>query len=195
MAKGANKLSWSQKPVMGETYRINECCCCLGSLKYGTVLIGVIYTILSLLLVSISFSYIPSMEEADPQVSHGQYGYELGIYGIHSLVTLVKLISILWLIFNLTLLYGALQEKADFLVPWIAWHLVLFFIQVIIAAWVGDIIVRYLWAHAVELGLLIVTVVISECVMVYFLIVVNSFHQKLKERAHDYGRLHSTTTI
>jgi hypothetical protein len=45
MAKGANKLSWTQKPVMGETYRINECCCCLGSLKYWTILIGVIYTV------------------------------------------------------------------------------------------------------------------------------------------------------
>jgi hypothetical protein len=54
------------------------------------------------------------------------------------------------------------QEKAEFVVPWIIWHLVLFFIQVIIAAWVGDIITSYIWAHAVELGVLIVSVIISE---------------------------------
>jgi hypothetical protein len=54
------------------------------------------------------------------------------------------------------------QERAEFVVPWIAWHLVLFFMQVIIAAWVGDIITRYFWAHAVELAVLIVSVIISE---------------------------------
>lgn len=195
MAKGANKLSWTQKPVMGETYRINECCCCLGSLKYWTVLIGVIYTILSLLLVSISFSYIPSMEVTDPEVKHGQYGYELGLYGIHTLVTLMKVSSILWLIFNLALLYGAIEEKPEFVILWIVWHLVVIFMQVIIAAWVGDILTRHIWAHSVELGILIVSVIISEGLLVYFLIVVSSFYQKLKKREQDYERLHSTTTI
>jgi uncharacterized membrane protein (DUF485 family) len=54
------------------------------------------------------------------------------------------------------------QEKAVFVVPWIVWHLVLFFMQVIVAAWVGDIITTYICAHAVELGILIVSVIISE---------------------------------
>jgi hypothetical protein len=54
------------------------------------------------------------------------------------------------------------QEKAEFVVPWIVWHVVFFFIQVIIAAWAGDIITRHIWAHAVELAILIVSVIISE---------------------------------
>jgi hypothetical protein len=37
--------------------------------------------ILSLLLVSISFSYVPSLEGTDPETEHGRYGYELGLYG------------------------------------------------------------------------------------------------------------------
>jgi hypothetical protein len=36
---------------------------------------------LSLLSVSISFSYFPSIEETDPEAKHDQYGYELGVYG------------------------------------------------------------------------------------------------------------------
>jgi hypothetical protein len=39
---------------------------------------------------------------------------------------------------------------------------VLFVLQVIIAAWCGDIITSYLDAHAVELAVMIVAVVISE---------------------------------
>jgi hypothetical protein len=37
--------------------------------------------IVSLLTVSISFSYDPSLDENVPEAQHGQYGYELGIYG------------------------------------------------------------------------------------------------------------------
>jgi hypothetical protein len=54
------------------------------------------------------------------------------------------------------------QERAEFVAPWIAWQPVLFLLQVIIAAWCGDIITRHLEAHAVELGILIATVIISE---------------------------------
>jgi hypothetical protein len=46
--------------------------------------------------------------------------------------------------------------------PWVAWHLVLLFLQVIYAAWCGDIITQHIRAHALELSALIITVVISE---------------------------------
>jgi hypothetical protein len=54
------------------------------------------------------------------------------------------------------------QERAEFVAPWVIWHLVLFVLQVIIVAWCGDIITSYIAAHAVELAVMIVAVVISE---------------------------------
>jgi hypothetical protein len=37
--------------------------------------------VLSLLTVSVSFSYNPSLEVTIPEADHGQYGYELGLNG------------------------------------------------------------------------------------------------------------------
>jgi hypothetical protein len=54
------------------------------------------------------------------------------------------------------------QERTEFVAPWIAWHPVLFVLQVIVAVWCGDVITSYINAHAVELAVLIVAVVISE---------------------------------
>jgi hypothetical protein len=54
------------------------------------------------------------------------------------------------------------QEKAEFVAPWVAWHVVLFFLQVIVAAWCGDIVGNYMESHAIELGSVIITVIISE---------------------------------
>jgi hypothetical protein len=50
----------------------------------------------------------------------------------------------------------------EFVTPWVAWHLVLLFLQVIVAAWCGDIVTQYISAHALELGTLIIAVIISE---------------------------------
>ncbi|XP_021940890.1 uncharacterized protein LOC110840281 [Zootermopsis nevadensis] len=195
MTNGTNNLSWYQKPVKAETYRVNEFCCCLGSLKSGALIIGVIFTILSLLAVSVSFSYRPSLEESTSEATHGQYGYELGIYGIHTLITIAKASSILWLIVNLALLYGTINEQVEFVTPWVVWHLVLLFLQVIIAAWCGDIITSTISAYALELGTLILTAVLSEVLLIYFFIVVNSFRQNLKTEATEYTRLKSTTSL
>lgn len=180
---------------MAETYRINEVCCCLGSLKSGTIFIGVIYTILSLLTVSASFSYKPSLEVDHPEATQGQISYEFGNFGIYTLITLFKVSSVLWLIVNLALLYGTLHEDADFVAPWVAWHLVLFFLQVIVAVWCGDIVRNYMAAHAVELGSVIITVIISEALLIYFIIVVNSFYQKLKKTSQGYERVKLTAAI
>ena len=49
-----------------------------------------------------------------------------------------------------------------FVAPWVVWHCVLFFLQVIIAAWIGDIVTTYMEAHAVELASIIIVVIISE---------------------------------
>ena len=54
------------------------------------------------------------------------------------------------------------QEEAEFVVPWVAWHLVLFFLQVIVAAWCGHIVTNNVNAHAVEIGSLIIILIISE---------------------------------
>jgi hypothetical protein len=45
MVKDFNKVPFYRKVVMAETYTVNECCCCLGSLKCGTLIIGIIYTV------------------------------------------------------------------------------------------------------------------------------------------------------
>jgi hypothetical protein len=194
MVKGTNTLPSYQKDV-AETFTVNEFCCCLGSLKCGTILIGIIYLILSLLMVSASFSYIPSLEVTNPEITHGQISYEFGIYGIYTLVTLFKASSILWLIVNLALLYGVIHEEAVFVVPWIVWHCVLFILQIIVAAWFGVMVTNYMDAHAVELGSIIVTVIINEALLVYFIVVVNSFYQKLKKAAQGYARVTQKTAI
>ena len=49
-----------------------------------------------------------------------------------------------------------------FVSPWLVWHCVLFFLQIIVAAWLGDIVTNYMDAHAIELGSIIITVIISE---------------------------------
>ena len=49
-----------------------------------------------------------------------------------------------------------------FVAPWVVWHCVLFFLQIFVAAWCGGIVTNYMEAHAVELGSIIVTVIISE---------------------------------
>jgi hypothetical protein len=48
-----------------------------------------------------------------------------------------------------------------FVAAWVAWHCVIFFLQVIAAAWCCDIVENYMEAHVVELVSIIVTVVIS----------------------------------
>jgi len=193
MVKGINTFSGYQKEV-AETCTVTECCCCLGSLKCGTIFIGIIYTILSLLTVSVSFSYVPSLEVTNPEGIHGQISYEFGIYGISTLVTLFKASSILWLIFNLALLYGVIREDAVFVAPWIVWHCVLFFLHLIVAAWFGVVVTNYMDAHAIELGSIIITVTISEVLLIYFIIVVNSFYQKLKT-SQAYVKLKPKTAI
>jgi hypothetical protein len=49
-----------------------------------------------------------------------------------------------------------------FVAPWVAWHSVLFFLQVIVAVWCSDIVKNYMEAYAVELGSVIINVIISE---------------------------------
>jgi hypothetical protein len=49
-----------------------------------------------------------------------------------------------------------------FVAPWVVWHCVLFFLQVIVAVWSGEIVTNYMDAHAVELGSIIIVVIISE---------------------------------
>jgi hypothetical protein len=49
-----------------------------------------------------------------------------------------------------------------FVVPWVAWHCVFFFLQVIAAAWCCDIVENYMEAHALELTSIIIVVIISE---------------------------------
>lgn len=44
MVKGVNTPEGYEKEV-AETFTVNECCCCLGSLKCGTIFIGIIYTV------------------------------------------------------------------------------------------------------------------------------------------------------
>lgn len=194
MVKGINTLPSYQKEV-AETFTVNEFCCCLGSLKYGTIFIGIIYTILSLLTVSASFAYIPSLEVTKPETIHGKISYEFGIYGIYTLVMLFKASSILWLIVNLALLYGVIHEEAMFVAPWVVWHCVLFFLQIIVAAWFGGIVTNYMEAHAIELGSIIITVIISEALLIYFIIVVNSFYQKLKKTTQTYALMTRKTAI
>ena len=49
-----------------------------------------------------------------------------------------------------------------FVAPWAVWHCVLFFLQIIVAAWFGGIVTNYMEAHAIELASIIITVIISE---------------------------------
>jgi hypothetical protein len=45
MVYGTDKLSVYQK-AMAEMFIVKEFCCCLGSLKCGTIFIGIIYTVM-----------------------------------------------------------------------------------------------------------------------------------------------------
>ncbi|XP_069682330.1 uncharacterized protein [Periplaneta americana] len=198
--------NWIQKPALGDSYRIKNFCCCLGSVKTGTILIAVIYTILALLAVAVSFSYFPSdfapkYDASNLQLGingipgkYGILGYEMGPRGTAALIILAQCTSIFWLIVNVALLYGAINDSASFVTPWIGWHLVLMVVQIIIATWCGDILTSTLEAYAVELATLIISVVINEGLMIYFFIVVNSYHLDLKEEIEQrppqqYGRL------
>lgn len=50
----------------------------------------------------------------------------------------------------------------EFVTPWVAWHVVMLFLQVIIGAWCGVIVTQHIEAHGVELGILVVAVVLGE---------------------------------
>lgn len=55
-----------------------------------------------------------------------------------------------------------LQEEPAFVAPWVVWHFVFFFLQVIVAVWLGEIVTTYMESHAVELGAIILITIISE---------------------------------
>ncbi|PSN55488.1 hypothetical protein C0J52_02573 [Blattella germanica] len=170
------KVKMPQMSTMPNCLRTERFCCCLCSLKSGTLFIGIVYTLISLLTVSAIFTYDPSF---DNNATKGLLGYEFGIH-------------VIWLVVNLALLYGTVNDQSDFIAPWIGWHMVLFFLQIIVAIWAGNILVDEVETYAIELASLIIAILINTGTLLFFWITVNSYYIYLREEEQSLFRFLTT---
>ncbi|KAJ9574471.1 hypothetical protein L9F63_008359, partial [Diploptera punctata] len=213
------KLKLIGKPNLEKCCKVSQFCCCLCSLKSGTIFIAVLFTInksihtnikrsmtykaravimkiltlnyfnkhdliflgsgkkniplapiinpsqlphiFSLFAVSAVFSYIPSFDFEGNITHHGSFGYEFGAYGIYTLLNIMKISCVIWFLVNLSLLFGALGDRVNFVIPWVGWHLAMFFLQFPVAIWIGFIVTDVVEAHLLEVVTLAIAFVLN----------------------------------
>ncbi|XP_066296681.1 uncharacterized protein [Branchiostoma lanceolatum] len=161
--------------------RLQSCCCC--ALREGSIAIGIIDMVLSLIGIGMQvWSIVATGQGAT--VNPYTYG-NIGVYVIS-------------IVFSIMLIFGALKNNACLCLAWVIWSSICLALDIALVAWIclGTFVLVGLTAGSglgtiIAIGLIPVYITIAILVviiifLIYGLMVVNSFRQDINEGVADY---------
>ncbi|XP_069682318.1 uncharacterized protein [Periplaneta americana] len=163
--------------------RMQACCCCGGSLKGGGLSIAVFYLIVAFIGASVTEGYIPIYTLTSGSI--------FGLKGENTFMPMLNIASKLSILANISLLFGAVADKPNFVAVWLAWHIALPFVHFALVIW-GIVVLSTTEFLTKDLESIIIGILVcsgvSLATMFYFAMVVYSLYKNLLEKTEHQLR-------